>query len=100
MGRPPDLPLSEHEKEIIREVKQKYKQEASFKKKFLCKKQISYFINTPRRLPIDRDYKMHIPHNKIHKFLLEEGLAHPNTRKQKRRKWVRCSALMNRNLQG
>jgi hypothetical protein len=25
MGRPPDLPLSEHEKEIIREVKQKYK---------------------------------------------------------------------------
>ena len=81
MGRPPDLPLSEHEKEIIREVKQKYKLGA-------------------RRLEllIDRDYKMHIPHNKIHKFLLEEGLAHPNTRKQKRRKWVRCSALMNRNL--
>ena len=72
MGRPPDPPLSEREKEIIREVKQKYKLGA-------------------RRLEllIDRDYKIHIPHNKIHKFLLEDGLAQSNTKKQKRRKWVR-----------
>ena len=57
MGRPPDPPLSAHEKEIIREAKQKYKLGA-------------------RRLEllIDRDYGIHIPHNRIHKFLLDEGL--------------------------
>ncbi len=72
MGIPPDLPLSEREKEIVREVKQKYKLGA-------------------RRLEllIDRDYKIHISHNRIHKFLLEDGLAQSNAKKQKRRRWVR-----------
>jgi len=72
MGRPLDDALSEQEKEIIRETKQKYKLGA-------------------RRLEplIDRDHRIHIPHNRIHGFLLKEGLAQSNAKKQKRRRWVR-----------
>jgi putative transposase len=32
---------------------------------------------------------VHIPHNRIHRFLKEEGLARDEPRKQRRRKWVR-----------
>jgi len=32
---------------------------------------------------------VHIPHNRIHRFLKKEGLAQDEPRKQKRRKWVR-----------
>lgn len=32
---------------------------------------------------------MHIPHNKIHRILREEGIAKPDEKKQKRRKWIR-----------
>ncbi len=48
--------LSEEEKEIIREAKAKYRLGA-------------------RRLEriIEQVYGIHIPHNRIHKFLLEEG---------------------------
>jgi len=72
LGRPPDNALSEQEKEIILKTKQRYKLGA-------------------RRLEplIDRDHRIHIPHNRIHAFLLEKGLAQPNTQKQKRRRWVR-----------
>ena len=41
------------------------------------------------KLIIDRDYDIHVPYNKIHRCLMEEGLATPNVRKQKRRRWVR-----------
>jgi putative transposase len=35
-------------------------------------------------------YGKHIPHNAIHRVLLEEGLANENTKKKKRRKpWIR-----------
>ena len=66
MGRPRDPPLSEHEKEIIRETKKKYRLGA-------------------RRLEllIDRDYNVHIPHNRIHRYLLGVGLAQSNAKKQK-----------------
>jgi putative transposase len=72
VGRPADPPLTDHEKEIIRRAKHRYKLGA-------------------RRLEplIDREDGIHIPHNRIHRFLLEEGLAHPNERKQRRRRWVR-----------
>ncbi|HDM36718.1 MAG TPA: hypothetical protein ENG09_05680, partial [Candidatus Syntrophoarchaeum butanivorans] len=50
--------LSEKEKEIIGEAKARYKLGA-------------------RRLEkvIEQVYGIHIPHNRIHKFLVEEGLA-------------------------
>jgi hypothetical protein len=31
----------------------------------------------------------HIPHNRIHKYLLSEGLAKENVKKKKRCKWIR-----------
>ena len=61
--------LSEEEKEIIREAKAKYKLGA-------------------RRLEkvIEQVYGIHIPHNRIHKFLVEEGLAKEEPKKKRRRK--------------
>ena len=61
--------LSEEEKEIIKKAKAKYKLGA-------------------RRLEkvIEQVYGIHIPHNRIHKFLLEEGLAREEPRKKRRRK--------------
>ena len=48
----------EKEKEIIREAKMKYKLGARGLEKV-----------------IEQVYGVHIPHNRIHKYLLEEGLA-------------------------
>ncbi|CAD7770509.1 Integrase core domain protein [Candidatus Methanoperedenaceae archaeon GB37] len=61
--------LSEEEKEIVREAKMKYKLGA-------------------RRLEkvIEQVYGIYIPHNRIHKYLLEEGLAKEEPRKKRRRK--------------
>jgi putative transposase len=61
--------LSEKEKEVIKEAKAKYKLGA-------------------RRLEkvIEQVYGIHIPHNRIHKFLLEEGLAKEEPKKKRRRK--------------
>ncbi|OFV66542.1 MAG: integrase [Candidatus Syntrophoarchaeum butanivorans] len=61
--------LSEKEKEIIREAKARYRLGA-------------------RRLEkvIEQVYGIHIPHNRIHKYLLEEGLAKEEPRKKRRRK--------------
>jgi transposase InsO family protein len=39
---------------------------------------------------IEHKYGKHIPHNAIHQFLLENGLAHEDKKKKKRRKpWIR-----------
>jgi transposase len=39
-------------------------------------------------------YSKHIPHNAIHKVLLEEGLAEENKKKKKRRKpWIRYERI-------
>ncbi len=72
LGRPKTSNITEEEKKIIKEAKNKYKLGA-------------------RRLEpiIERDHRIHIPHNKIHKCLLEEGLAKENPKKKKRRKWIR-----------
>ena len=61
--------LSEKEKEIISEAKMKYKLGA-------------------RRLEkvIEQVYGIHIHHNRVHKYLLEEGLAKEEPRKKRRRK--------------
>ena len=61
--------LSEKEKVIISETKMKYKLGA-------------------RRLEkvIEQVYGIYIPHNRIHKYLLEEGLAKEEPRKKRRRK--------------
>lgn len=38
---------------------------------------------------IEKKIGKHIPHNRIHRILKKEGLAHDQPNKQKRRKWVR-----------
>jgi putative transposase len=38
---------------------------------------------------IEEERGIHIPHNRIHKILKEEGLAKNELKKQKRRKWIR-----------
>ena len=38
---------------------------------------------------IAQDYREKISHNRIHSILLQEGLAKPNVKKQKRRKYLR-----------
>ena len=38
---------------------------------------------------IEGYYNIHIPHNRIHRYLLSEGLAKENVKKKKRRKWIR-----------
>jgi len=38
---------------------------------------------------IDGFYNVHIPHNRIHIYLLSEGLAEENVKKKKRLKWIR-----------
>jgi len=35
---------------------------------------------------IEKVYGVHIPHNRVHKYLLEEGLAKEEPRKKRRRK--------------
>jgi transposase InsO family protein len=72
VGRPRSSFITDTERLAIQEAKQRYKLGARW-----------------LELIIERDYGIHIPHNKIHRCLLEEGLAKPNVRKQKRRKWVR-----------
>jgi len=71
IGRP-RREITERERRIVLEAKKKYKLGA-------------------RRLEpiIERDYGIHIPHNRIHGILLELGLAEENPRKKKRRKWIR-----------
>jgi len=49
---------------------------------------------------IEQVYGIHIPHNRIHKFLLEEGLAKEEPRKKRRKKpyimkeRIRCQLLI------
>ncbi|HUW68420.1 MAG TPA: hypothetical protein VMW20_10355 [Candidatus Nanoarchaeia archaeon] len=38
---------------------------------------------------IEGFYNIHIPHNRIHMYLLSEGLAEQNVKKKKRCKWIR-----------
>ena len=72
LGRPRTSKITEEEREIIKEAKEKYKLGA-------------------RRLEpiIERDNGIHIPHNKIPRCLLKEGLAKENPNKKNRRKWIR-----------
>lgn len=41
---------------------------------------------------------VHIPHNRIHRFLKEEGLAKDEPKKQRRRKWVRYERRFSNSL--
>ena len=38
---------------------------------------------------IDKDYGQHIPHNKIHRIMVDSGLVKMTTKKHKRKKWIR-----------
>lgn len=48
-----------------------------------------YFVGATMIEQILDEKNIHIPHNKIHKILLEEGLAKQEKNKKKQRKWVR-----------
>lgn len=41
---------------------------------------------------------VHIPHNRIHRILKEEGLAVDEPRKQRRRKWIRYERRFSNSL--
>ncbi len=71
VGRPRKM-IREEERRIVKEARAKYKLGA-------------------RRLEriIERDYGIHIPHNRLHRILLEEGLAKEEQNKKKRRRWIR-----------
>jgi transposase InsO family protein len=72
IGRP-KKPISKQEIEIVKASYQKYKVSAS----------------TLERLII-RDFKQHIPHNKIHKIMIYLGVAKPKQFKDIRKKnWIR-----------
>jgi putative transposase len=72
MGRP-NRPITPHEKKIVTETFKLYRVSASTLEKI-----------------IERDYKMHISHNHIHKILVNIGFAKTKTKKDIRKKnWIR-----------
>ncbi len=71
LGRP-EQPLDPREMEIVKIAFERYKFGAAMLEPI-----------------IDGFYEMHIPHNRIHKILLSEGLAKEEESKKKRRKWIR-----------
>jgi putative transposase len=70
-NRRPKTYLSEEEKDII---------ERAYKECYLGARLLRYHIK--------KHYKISLPHNKIHAYLREKGYAHPDPKKQKKRK--RC----------
>jgi len=72
LGRP-SKPITEKEIFIVRETYKKYRVSAVFLESL-----------------IEKDYKTHIPHNKIHRILLQENLAEKGDKFMPRKKnWVR-----------
>lgn len=71
-GRPSKL-ITDKEKHIVTEAFQKYKVSASTLEKL-----------------IDRDYNIHIGHNRIHKIMIALGFAKPKrTKDVRKKKWIR-----------
>jgi putative transposase len=70
-GRPPK-PISERDRVRVLAMKERHP--------------ISGALTLEKLLDHEGD---HIPHNRIHKILKEEGLAKNEPKKQKRRKWIR-----------
>jgi len=70
-NRRPKTYLTEEEKNII---------ERAYNESYLGARMLRYHIA--------RHYNVSIPHNKIHEYLKEKGYAHPDPKKQKKRK--RC----------
>jgi putative transposase len=71
LNRRPKTYLSEEEKDII---------ERAYKECYLGARLLRYHIK--------KHYRISLPHNKIHAYLREKGYAHPDPKKQKKRK--RC----------
>ena len=70
-NRRPKKPLTDEQKEIIREA---------YNESFFGARMLRYHIR--------KKYRINIPHNKMHEYLLKIGCAKENKRKQKKRK--RC----------
>lgn len=58
-------------------------------RKLIVKTYKEYFVGATMIEQILDEKGIHIPHNKIHKILLEEGLAKQEKNKKRQRKWVR-----------
>jgi putative transposase len=71
LGRP-CRPLQDQERNIVKETYTKYRVSASMLERL-----------------IERDHGKHIGHNRIHKILLEAGLAKKGTYMQRKKKWIR-----------
>ena len=68
------------------------------KPRFISDEERTLVLNTRKEHPISGAIALemildaggvHIPHNRIHRILKEEGLAQDEPRKQRRRKWIR-----------
>jgi len=71
-GRPP-VPLKDEERESVKRAMEQYPASGAF---------------TLERV-IENMEGVHIPHNRIHRILKENGQANDEPKKQKRRRWVR-----------
>ena len=66
------MEISKEEREFILDIHERYK-----------------LGPTALEKKIEREYGLHIPHNRIYRILLEEGKIMENPKKRKRRKYVR-----------
>lgn len=72
VGRPRRI-IMEEERKMVRQSYEKYRVPASVLEKM-----------------IEREHSIHIPHNHIHKIMLEQGLAKPKKNKDvRKKKWIR-----------
>jgi putative transposase len=70
-GRP-SKPLEAWEVSLVKEAYKKYGASASILEKLIM-----------------RDYNQHIPHNRVHKILLQEGLANKGDYVKRKKDWIR-----------
>ena len=75
-----------------------FPQKSGRKPKQLSEEEQEHILNTREEHPLAGalaleklldDKGIHIPHNRIHRFLKEQGLSKEEPRKQRRRKWIR-----------
>lgn len=74
---------------ILLKSGRKPKEIANEERSLVIKTYKEYLVGATMIEQILDERGIHIPHNKIHKILLEEGLAQQDKNKKKRRRWVR-----------
>ncbi|MBM3199417.1 DDE-type integrase/transposase/recombinase [Candidatus Woesearchaeota archaeon] len=80
----------EHVKDpILQPCGRKPKHVSEDERKLVIKTCKEYLVGATMLELILDEKGIHIPHNRIHRILLEEGLAHQEKNKQRKRRWVR-----------